>query len=172
MTQPDHSFDRTSELHVLFVCSGNTCRSPLAEILAVVAAKELGIPDVTVRSSGTSTVSGFPPSEGARRAAQRHGLSLEAHTSSPISSDLVAWADIVLVMGPFHLHRVRELGGDGKGHLLMAFAEEREGEGADGNDLAISDPFGGDDGVYEDTYQALKRLVFRALERLRKEAGE
>ena len=126
---------------------------------------------VDVRSSGTSTVSGLPPSEGARRTAHRHGLSLEAHTSSPISPEMVAWADIVLVMGPSHLRRVHELGGAQKGHLLMAFAEEREGEEFGGDDLAIPDPFGGDDSVYEDTYQALKRLVGMALERLGKEAG-
>jgi len=155
---------------ILFVCSGNTCRSPLAEVLAVRIAGELGLSEVEVRSSGTSTVSGLPPSEGALRAAERHGLSLETHTSSPISSDLVAWADIVLVMGLTHLHRVRELGGARKGHLLRAFAEEREGEEAGGDHLDIPDPFGGDDSVYEGTYQALKRFVGKAMKRLGKEA--
>jgi protein-tyrosine phosphatase len=126
--------------------------------------------DVDVRSSGTSARSGSGPSEGALRAAERHGLPLETHTSSSLSSDLVAWADIVLVMGPSHLHRVRELGGARKGHLLMAFAEEKEGEELGGEDLAIPDPFGGDDSVYEGTYQALKRFVGKAMERLGKEA--
>ncbi len=126
--------------------------------------------EVDVRSSGTTTVSGLPPSEGAQRAALRHGLSLEVHSSSPVSSDLVAWADIVLVMGLSHLSRIRELGGEKKAHLLMAFAEEEEGEEAEGAHLAIPDPFGGDDSVYEDTFQALSRLVGKALERLGKEA--
>ena len=134
------------------------------------SAEELGMSGVDVRSSGTSTVSGLSPSEGALRAAERHGLSLKTHTSSPLSSDLVAWADIVLVMGLSHLHRVRELGGAQKGHLLLAFAEGREGEESGGDHLDIPDPFGGDDGVYEGTYQALKRFVGKAMERLGKEA--
>jgi protein-tyrosine-phosphatase len=171
MTQPDLSPDPTSEFRILFVCTGNTCRSPLAEVVARRLAEELGTPELQVRSSGTSTVPGLPASDGARRAAHRHGLSLEAHTSAPLTAEMVAWADIVLAMGPAHLLAVRELGGGEKGSLLRVFAEGRGGEGSAGNDLAIPDPFGGNEGVYEDTFQTLERLVGKALERLREEAG-
>jgi protein-tyrosine-phosphatase len=161
MAPPDSKTDVPAR--ILFVCSGNTCRSPLAEVLARHLARELGVDSVEVRSAGTSTVAGLPASGGALRAARRHGLSLEDHESTPLGSELVEWADHIFTMGSTHLHTVREMGGTGKSALLGAYA--RGGTPAE-NDLSVPDPFGGDDEIYEETYQTLVIYVGLILNRL------
>lgn len=155
-------------LRLLFVCSGNTCRSPLAEVLSRRAASELGLHSVEIRSAGTHTGPGLEASGGAHSAARRHGLSLEGHASTVLSSELVEWADWIFAMGPGHLHRIKALGGEEKAVLLGAFATEEspDGVGAKGVLLAVPDPFGGDDDVYEETYLTLEKYVELAMKRL------
>ncbi len=153
-------------LRILFVCSGNTCRSPMAEIIARRTAKENGVEGYEFRSAGTSTVTGLPASEGARRAAERHGLSLAGHTSSLLTQSAIEWADLVFPMAPKHLLRVASAGGDGKAILLAAFAEGLESEE---EQFGVPDPFGGDDETYEATFMTLEALVTAALDRLSKE---
>jgi protein-tyrosine-phosphatase len=80
-------------------------------------------------------------------------------------------ADLVLAMGPSHLRRAVELGGKSKAWLLRAFAEGREGEELGSGRMAVPDPFGGDDEVYEETYRTLEELIERALRRVTEEGG-
>jgi len=152
---------------LLFVCSGNTCRSPLAEALARRWAEEREWESLEVRSAGTSALPGLPASEGALRAARRHGLDLGGHRSSRLGRDHVEWADLVLAMAPHHLREVAALGGGGKGVLLTAYAAGEEVPSGAGD--PVPDPFGGDDEVYEETYRLLAGLVERAMRRLERE---
>lgn len=155
--------DRPESFRLLFVCSGNTCRSPLARVLAE---RELGALGwrVEVRSAGVSALSGVPASSGSFDVARRHGLDLSAHRSREVDRPLIDWADLILVMSPSHLVRLAELGGAGKAALLDAFAVGDEG----GDDVGggVPDPFGGDDDAYEETYRTLEHLVAKALRRL------
>lgn len=153
---------RPESFRLLFVCSGNTCRSPLAQILAE---RELGALGwrVEVRSAGVSALSGTPASSGSLEVAARHGLDLSGHRSRDVDRGLIEWADLILVMSPSHLVRLAELGGAGKAALLDAFAE---GDGIEEVGGGVADPFGGDDGAYEETFLTLERLVGKALRRL------
>jgi L-threonylcarbamoyladenylate synthase len=155
-------------MRILFVCSGNTCRSPMAEVIARRESDVYGSGNLTFRSAGTSTVPGLPASEGALGAAERHGLSLGGHRSTPLSHDLVREADLILTMGPAHAHRVAELGGEGKVELLGTFAQAQEGISGD---PSVPDPFGGDDNRYEATFLTLESYVRGVLERLAQKEG-
>ena len=155
--------NRPESFRLLFVCSGNTCRSPLASALAE---RELGALGwrVEVGSAGVSALSGTPASSGSLAAAQRHGLNLSAHRSREVDPALIDWADLILVMSPSHLVRLAQLGGAGKAALLDAFANGEEGVEDTGG--GVPDPFGGDDDAYEETYRTLEELVSKALRRL------
>lgn len=156
-------------MRILFVCSGNTCRSPMATVLAEELSPEVGLEHVEIRSAGTSAVRGFPASGGAQRAAGRHGLDLTRHSSTPLGPEAVEWADVIFAMSPSHLQRVRELGGGDRATLLGAFAMGEVDD--ESGHLAVPDPFGGDDRVYHDTFGTLRDYVKMALRRLA-ERGE
>lgn len=170
MTPPDPPSFGAAPVRLLFVCSGNTCRSPLAEALARSLVQGSGLGPLEVRSAGTSAMPGSPASDGARRAARRHGLSLEGHSSTRLSPQLLAWADRILVMGPAHLQVVRALGAGEKAAVLGAFARGLRDEDP-GEDLSVPDPFGGDDGIYEETFGILEHYVTLAIKRMAGEGG-
>ncbi len=133
----------------------------MAEAIAASLAPGAGLPEAEFRSAGTSATPGLPASAGALGAAGRHGLELKDHRSSPLSRPLIEWADLILTMGPSHRLRVLELGGGGKTTLLGEFAEGG-GEGG----LAVPDPYGGADEVYEATFLTLEEYVGAALNRI------
>lgn len=146
-------------MRLLFVCSGNTCRSAMAEGIARRATAELGLQNVTVASAGTEALRGAPASDGALLVALERGDDLTAHRAQPVTAELLAGSDLVLTMGPHHLARVKALGAGERAHLLTAYASPL-GEGR-----AIEDPFGSDLDAYRRTFDELEIVVRRALER-------
>lgn len=147
--------------NILFVCTGNTCRSPLAEVLARRELDGRGWTHVRVASAGVAARDGECASEHAVTVADRRGFPLAEHRSRTLSGEMVEWADLVLVMSPAHLVVVDRLGGADKVALLGDFAVGSEGEGE-----PVPDPFGGDAATYESTFDELGRLVTASLDRL------
>lgn len=149
--------------NVLFVCTGNICRSPLAASLLERALKERGL-EVTVTSAGTGAWDGAPASEGAYLVGLERGLDLSGHRARLLSRELVEQADLILTMARHHRARVDELGGEGRVHVLGEYA------GREGDDVEVSDPFGGDLEVYRDTCVELEALAAAVAERLAAES--
>ncbi len=105
-------------MRILFVCTGNTCRSALAEALARKLIVERGLSDIDVASAGTSAWDGAPASDGALLVGMERGIDLGQHRAQTLTRELIADADLVLAMGPHHLERIEALGGAGRSYLL------------------------------------------------------
>src|SRR5512143_3422283 len=104
--------------HVLLICTGNTCRSPLAEALLRRKLAERGIDGVQVGSAGTGAWDGAPASEGAYLVALEHGLDLSAHRARLLTREIVEETELILTMARHHRARVHELGGEGRVFVL------------------------------------------------------
>ena len=148
---------------VLFVCTGNICRSPLAEVLLRHVAQERGL-DVAVSSAGTGAWNDAPASEGAYLVALERGLDLSTHRARLLTRELVGEADLILTMSRHHRARVDELGGGGRVHVLGEYA------GRAPADAEVQDPFAGNIELYRQTYDELKELIAAAADRLAAEA--
>ena len=145
---------------VVLVCTGNICRSPLAEALLQAALKERGVEGVTVSSAGTGAWDGAPASEGAYLVGLERGLDLSGHRARLLTREVVDQADLILTMARHHRARVQELGGEGRVFVLGEYAGRTPEEGE------VSDPFGGDLDVYRRTCEELEQLVIAVADRL------
>lgn len=150
-----------SSYNVLFVCTGNTCRSPMAAALARKAVGDRHWRHVVVRSAGVAAIPGSRASEEAVEAVRGIGLDLSSHTATLLDFDTVEWADIILAMSPSHLSVIDDLGGGHKAALLGDFAVGEEGAGN-----PVPDPYGGDLTTYRATLAELQHLINRSLDRL------
>lgn len=136
-------------MRVLFVCTGNTCRSPMAASIA-------SHHGVEARSAGLTALPGAPMAAAARKALLARGVDPEPHASRlPLASD-IAWADAVLVMEERHRTSILEAfpWADGWTMTLARFG---------GEDGDVADPVGGTDATYEATLDRIDMLFSAGL---------
>ena len=134
----------------------------MAHAIALRSVERRGWDGVEIRSAGVSALRGGEASEGARVAAEWGGLTLAEHETTPLDPELVAWASLVLTMGPDHADTAEGLGGHGKVWMLTAFSDGGEQTSGPG----VPDPFGGDAQDYLECLHALEGLVEAALARV------
>ncbi|HEY4671408.1 MAG TPA: low molecular weight protein arginine phosphatase [Gemmatimonadaceae bacterium] len=146
-------------MNLLFVCSGNTCRSPMAEALARKVAERRGIADVSVSSAGTNAWDNIPATDEALLVGMERGVDLTSHRARKLTPAIVSEADLIFVMTPGHLEQVKQLGGRGKVHVIDEYASGSANQG-------ITDPYGGDLEAYRQTADVLERELERLFDRL------
>jgi len=151
---------------VLMVCTGNICRSPLAEALMRAELGRLGVEDIVVSSAGTGAWEGHPASTDALLVGLEHDLDLTPHRARLLTREVVKDADLIFTMARHQRVRVEELGGRGKVHVLGEYV------GRAGAEAEVGDPFGANLEVYRATFDQLEPLVKEAVQRLVSERSE
>ncbi len=144
--------------NVLFVCTGNLCRSPMAEYLLKELLEKAGIRDVRVHSAGTWAADGEPAAPLALEVCREKGLDLSSHRSRGLAREMLFDSDLVVVMEMDHLHSVEDLLPDAlaKTKLLAQFGGER------GIVREIADPYGQPKRQYERCFETIQGHI-RAL---------
>lgn len=160
---------------ILFVCAGNTCRSPMAEALldCAIEASDHLYGKYRVDSAGTFAVKGSPAAPNAIEAMREMGLNIEKHRTKQVDEELAEWADIILALDTSIYDQLEAMfpKAEEKLHTLVGFANYEDGyPGTRGYD--IEDPFGEDEETYRECAEEIKAAVEKVAVRLEKEETE
>ncbi len=131
-------------MNILFVCTGNTCRSPMSAAIMNKIAVENDL-DVLIESAGIFAADGESASENAVTVLSEYGIDLTEHRSQPVTEDLINQCDLILTMTEGQKQILKPLAGD-KVYTLTEYA------GLEGD---INDPYGGD---LEEYYQTAGQI--------------
>ena len=140
---------------VLFVCTGNICRSPMAEGLLRKILQEKPVQGIEVSSAGFIALPGNPASFHAVRVAQENGFDLEDHQARLLTPRLVQEADLILVMEPYHRLQLLRSHPEASHKVLLLRQFARYGS----RDRAIQDPYGLNIEAYRFCFQDIRECV-------------
>ena len=136
-------------MNILFICSGNTCRSPMAEVIALSRLRaDGGFHGAAVTSAGMAACPGDGAMPAAIRVSANHGLNLEGHRSKALTVELIEASDYVYTMTQGQALQLQR--------ILPQYADKVHPLIADGD---VKDPYGQSDAVYENCFQQIDAAI-------------
>ena len=144
-------------MKVLTVCTGNICRSPMAE--GIIRSIFQADPFMTVLSAGTHAVAGNPATEFAILSSQEKGIDITGHSARPLDSVLIGSSDLILCMEPSHAEWVLSLNSSiyEKVYNLADFS------GSDKRLKSIPDPYGCSLREYRECFDEINTCIHNFL---------
>ena len=148
--------------HILFVCTGNSCRSVMAEYLFKHMTQNRAA-QVSCSSAGISAMDGFPSTDATIRAMREEGIDVSDHTSRQLTSEIIEAADEIYVMEKIHKDWILSLAPEAakKVHFLAEYA-------APGSlrEIGIPDPVRMSDSFYKNVLDSIRDCVKNLVEDL------
>jgi protein-tyrosine-phosphatase len=140
---------------VLFICTGNSCRSVMAAALLKKKLKEKGRNDVEVLSAGIMMLAGSGATEQTKEVLSREGIDVSRHYSQRVTEMMIRKSDIILVMERMHEDRILQIAPEARNRvfLLKEFAKISD------SNLNIDDPIGKPLEFYEATFEVIKEAI-------------
>jgi protein-tyrosine-phosphatase len=144
---------------ILIVCTGNTCRSPMAEGIAKKIAAERNVGNLEITSAGIGTIDGLPATDYAIEAARHWDIDISQHRSTSLTVKLAQGADLILAMAPEHVERIISIDKQfrDKTYLVKSFPLPY-----DRSQARVDDPIGGSLEQYNQTFLELDE-IFRKI---------
>lgn len=148
---------------ILFVCTGNTCRSPMAEALLKSRIPAMSAGKFAVSSAGIAAMEGGMASAGAVEALAEINVDMSGHRSRPVSPEILDRADLILAMDESHKSYIRTYfpAASGKTYLLSEYADRR------GPAESIADPMGSGQDSYSAVRDKILKYVAKIAEKIR-----
>lgn len=147
---------------VLFLCTGDTCRNPMAAGYLEKIAEDAGIKELDVRTAGVMTVPGLLPSDESVEMLNEHDVDIRNHRSRPLTPELIRRVDLVLGMTPIHVQTALRMCEEAKGKtfLLRDYSDTAEGKNSQ-----VNDPMGCTLEVYKNCFKLIKKACEGLLKR-------
>ena len=154
-----------SAKRILFVCTGNSCRSVMAQGLMQHMFKRAGMESLAVESAGVFAIDGMLPTRETQRVLQDVGIDCSMHRARTLTVDMVEASDLILVMEQFQADEIirRLPGAKRKVHLLKSYGLPPDESAANPN---IPDPIGKPLEVYEVCFAEIREAIERVAKSL------
>ncbi len=154
---------------VLILCSGNTCRSPMAEGILKKALQDRGVDGVEVRSAGTLGLHDQPATATAVEVARSHGVDIAEHRSAAFTPEMGRQFDLILALADEHFELALAMGVPAeKVYMLKTYPRRTR----DRRSASVRDPIGGSKDLYEDVFLEMDDAIQRSIGELIRQAGQ
>ena len=150
---------RVKNKKILFVCTGNTCRSPMAEIILKSKLKNIGIKNIKVSSAGIYTEDGLKMSENSFQALKLMGYKPYGFKSKKLTRQMLEKSDVIICMSDSHKNALN-------GYKNVYTISQITGQ------HNVDDPYGGNINVYIKTSHQIEDACNIILEQILNEKGE